>query len=154
MEQVDIFGYKPEVKLVSGSHGNKHQGAAYVALFKYECLRRGITPLEPEADADAYDIVVSCKGRFWRCQIKGTDQDLDRGVYSIIAGRGCDSKTPYTPEEIDVLAAYVEKAKAWWLIPVMEPIPVHLRLGRMYPEAKDNWDIFKRSIQPAPHAHR
>lgn len=138
----DLFGYVEELPVCNPtSHGNKHQGAAYVALFKYECLIRGWTPLEPEADADSYDLIVDTRKRMWRCQIKGTSQGLYKGSYKVIVGRGCESKEKHTSEEIDLVAIYVEKCSSWWIIPVTGEFPISVSLGRMFPEAKDNWKV-------------
>ena len=57
----------------------------------------------------------------YNVQVKGTNSQIkNKPGFKILAASGNATKTPINPEEVDVLAAYVEPETTWYVIPVVK----------------------------------
>ena len=104
-----------------------------------------------------YDVVVhNTDGRFIRVQVKGTNSQIDkRPGYKIFAACGNVNKVVLSPEQVDVLAAYVEPEDMWYLIPVVKlkgNISVYLnpntKVNGRYEVWKEAWNVFQNGGIP------
>ena len=73
----------------------------------------------------------------------------------MIAASGNATKTPINPDEVDVLAAYVEPEDAWYVIPVKKlkgNISVYLnpntKQNGRYEVWKEAWNVFQNGGIP------
>ena len=135
----------------------KRRGSQYEAAFATPALKRGLDILEPYGDYMPYDVMVqNGDGRILRVQVKGTGNQIkNKPGYKVIAATGNSTKTPINPDEVDVLAAYVEPEDTWYVIPVVKlkgNVSVYLnpntkRNGR-YEVWKEAWNVFQNGGIP------
>ena len=135
----------------------KRRGSQYEAAFATQALKRGLDILEPYGDYMPYDLMVqNGDGRILRVQVKGTGNQIkNKPGYKVIAASGNATKTPINPDEVDVLAAYVEPEDTWYVIPVVKlkgNVSVYLnpntkRNGR-YEVWKEAWNVFQNGGIP------
>ena len=135
----------------------KRRGRQYEAAFATQALKRGLDILEPYGDYMPYDVMVqNGDGRILRVQVKGTGNQIkNKPGYKVIAATGNSTKTPINPDEVDVLAAYVEPEDTWYVIPVVKlkgNVSVYLnpntkRNGR-YEVWKEAWNVFQNGGIP------
>jgi hypothetical protein len=137
----------------------KSKGTLYEQTFFAEALSRNLHVFSPIGDYLPVDcLIMNDAGKVFKVQIKGTEnktQDPQRtglGRYMITTATGATKKQSIDPSKVDVLAAYVQKVKTWYIIPVLS-IDSALRIS-LYPhnpksKAKherflEDWDYFKR----------
>ncbi len=137
----------------------KSKGTLYEQTFFAEALSRNLHVFSPIGDYLPVDcLIMNDAGKVFKVQIKGTEnktQDPQRtglGRYMITTATGATKKQSIDPSKVDVLAAYVQKVKAWYIIPILA-IDSALRIS-LYPhnpksKAKherflEDWDYFKR----------
>jgi len=137
----------------------KSKGTLYEQTFFAEALSRNLHVFSPIGDYLPVDcLIMNDAGKVFKVQIKGTEnktQDPQRtglGRYMITTATGATKKQSIDPSKVDVLAAYVQKVKAWYIIPILS-IDSALRIS-LYPhnpksKAKherflEDWDYFKR----------
>ena len=135
----------------------KRRGSQYEAAFATQALKRWLDILEPYGDYMPYDVMVqNGDGRILRVQVKGTGNQIkNKPGYKVIAASGNSTKTPINPDEVDVLAAYVEPEDTWYVIPVVKlkgNVSVYLnpntkRNGR-YEVWKEAWNVFQNGGIP------
>tara|TARA_R110000751_G_scaffold175607_1_gene281705 strand:- start:5 stop:427 length:423 start_codon:yes stop_codon:yes gene_type:complete len=135
----------------------KRRGSQYEAAFVAQALKRGLDILEPYGDYMPYDVMVqNADGRIQRVQVKGTSVKIkDKPGYKIVAAHGSAIKTPINPDEVDVLAAYVEPEDVWYVIPIRKlggGISVYLnpntKLNGRYDVWKEAWNVFQNGGIP------
>jgi hypothetical protein len=135
----------------------KRRGSQYEAAFVVQALKRGLDILEPVGDYMPYDLMVqNADGRIQRVQVKGTSSPLKgKPGYKIIAASGNATKLPLNPDEVDVLAAYVEPCDVWYLIPLRKidgGISVYLnpatKVTAKYEVWKEAWNVFHNGGTP------
>jgi len=135
----------------------KRRGSQYEAAFVTQALKRGLDILEPYGDYMPYDLMVqNGDGRILRVQVKGTGNQIkNKPGYKVIAATGNATKTPINPDEVDVLAAYVEPEDAWYVIPVKKlkgNISVYLnpntKQNGRYEVWKEAWNVFQNGGIP------
>jgi hypothetical protein len=137
----------------------KSKGTLYEQTFFTEALSRNLHVFSPIGDYLPVDcLIMNDAGKVFKVQIKGTEnktQDPQRtglGRYMITTATGATKKQSIDPSKVDVLAAYVQKVKTWYIIPILS-IDSALRIS-LYPhnpksKAKherflEDWDYFKR----------
>jgi hypothetical protein len=137
----------------------KSKGTLYEQTFFAEALSRNLHVFSPIGDYLPVDcLIMNDAGKVFKVQIKGTEnktQDPQRtglGRYMITTATGATKKQSIDPSKVDVLAAYVQKVKTWYIIPILS-IDSALRIS-LYPhnpksKAKherflEDWDYFKR----------
>jgi len=135
----------------------KRRGSHYEAAFVTQALKRGLDILEPVGDYMIYDLMVSnSAGRIQRVQVKGTSSQIkNKPGYKIVAASGNLKKVPLNPDEVDVLAVYVEPCDVWYLIPVRKldgGISVYLnpatKVNAKYEVWKEAWNVFQNGGSP------
>ena len=135
----------------------KRRGSQYEAAFVTQALKRGLDILEPVGDYMIYDLMVSnSAGRIQRVQVKGTSSRIkNKPGYKVIAASGNLKKVPLNPDEVDVMAAYVEPCDVWYLIPVRKldgGISVYLnpatKVNAKYEVWKEAWNVFQNGGTP------
>ena len=135
----------------------KRRGSQYEAAFVTQALKRGLDILEPYGDYMPYDVMVqNADGRIQRVQVKGTGTRIKgKPGYKVIAAHGNTTKVPLNPDEVDVLAAYVEPEDVWYLIPVVKltgNVSVYLnpntKLNGRYEVWKEAWNVFQNGGTP------
>jgi len=135
----------------------KRRGSQYEAAFVTQALKRGLDILEPVGDYMIYDLMVSnSAGRIQRVQVKGTSSQIkNKPGYKVIAASGNLRKVPLNPDEVDVMAAYVEPCDVWYLIPVRKldgGISVYLnpatKVNAKYEVWKEAWNVFQNGGTP------
>ena len=135
----------------------KRRGSQYEAAFVVQALKRGLDILEPVGDYMPYDLMVqNADGRIQRVQVKGTSSPIKgKPGYKIIAASGNTTKLPLNPDEVDVLAAYVEPCDVWYLIPLRKldgGVSVYLnpktKVNGRYEVWKDAWNVFHNGGVP------
>jgi len=137
----------------------KSKGTLYEQTFFAEALSRNLHVFSPIGDYLPVDcLIMNDAGKVFKVQIKGTEnktQDPQRtglGRYMVTTATGATKKQSIDPSKVDVLAAYVQKVKTWYIIPILS-IDSALRIS-LYPhnpksKAKherflEDWDYFKR----------
>jgi hypothetical protein len=101
----------------------KAQGDAAESLFLHRAVSLGFTVSKPWGDNSKYDFIVDNGSRLIRVQVRSVSTPYEN-AFRISTAFGNNTKTPYGPEDIDLLAAYVEPRNAWYLIPVEAFAPV------------------------------
>jgi hypothetical protein len=120
-------------KLPSGNPGTKRRGELAELAFLHKAVTLGFPVSKTYGDSDRYDFIVHSGPRFWKVQVKSSS-NLVHGSYPMSATRRVkDQLVPYTPPEIDFLAAYVAPEDAWFIIPIQA---LQSRTTfRLYPQA-------------------
>ena len=143
----------------------KRRGSQYEAAFISEALKRGLDVLESFGDYKPYDLVIQKEnGHFYRVQVKGTNSQIkNKPGFKILAAGGNTKKTVLNPDEVDVLAAYVEPHDTWYIIPVTKldgNISVYLnpktKLNGKYEVWRNAWSVFHNGgvVQSYGHTQR
>ncbi len=99
------------------SSSAKAQGEEVEVRFLLQALTLGLAVAKPYGDNVPYDFIVDNGRRTFRVQVKSVSR-FDLGSYRLSTARGGRGKSPYSPREIDFLAAYIIPEDAWYLIPV------------------------------------
>ena len=135
----------------------KRRGSQYESAFVTQALKRGLDILEPYGDYMPYDVMVqNGDGRIQRVQVKGTSSQIKgKPGYKVIAASGNVTKTPINPEEVDVLAAYVEPEDVWYLIPLRKIdggisvyLNPHSKVNGKYEVWREAWNVFHNGGTP------
>ena len=135
----------------------KRRGSQYAAAFVTQALKRGLDILEPYGDYMPYDVMVqNADGRIQRVQVKGTGTRIKgKPGYKVIAAHGNTTKVPLNPDEVDVLAAYVEPEDVWYLIPLRKIdggvsvyLNPHSKVNGKYEVWREAWNVFHNGGVP------
>ena len=97
-------------------NGYKQRGEWVELQFMANAARRRFSVSKPWADMGAYDIGIECGENFLRVQVKCTTQRLGAGYRCQMRPKH-RKRQPYSLNQIDLFAAYVIPANAWYLIP-------------------------------------
>ena len=118
----------------------KQQGELAELAFLYKVVTLGFPVSKTYGDSDRFDFIVHSRQHFWKVQVKSSSK-LVHGGYPMNATRRVkEQPTPYTPGEIDFLAAYVVPEDAWFIIPIQA---LQSRTSfRMYPKASNKTGPF------------
>jgi|HubBroStandDraft_6_1064221.scaffolds.fasta_scaffold412343_2 hypothetical protein len=108
---------KQQDLLQSPTSGKKRGELAELA-FLHKAVSLGFPVSKTYGDSDRFDFIVHSGPRFLKVQVKSSSQFV-HGSYPINAKRRVkDQLIPYTPAEIDFLAAYIAPEDAWFIIPI------------------------------------
>ena len=89
----------------------------------YKAASLGFGVAKPYGDSCRYDFILDSGERLWRVQVKST-YGAGQKSYRINAYGSTNSGfLSYTPEEIDILVAYIVHKDAWYVIPVKAFVP-------------------------------
>jgi len=98
----------------------KWRGEVVEMDFLHTATKMGFIVTKPYGDNQSYDFIVDAGNRLWRVQVKSSIRAVDNGFrvnasHFRWAGK---TKWAYTPEQIDILAAYIVPADVWYIVPV------------------------------------
>jgi PD-(D/E)XK endonuclease len=139
----------------------KRTGELAEAAFVVKTAGLGFAVSKPWGDSERYDFILDAGHRTFRVQIKCTESLNANGyqVQSTYTDR--NQKGHYTPDDIDVLVAYILPLDLWYIVP-SNALPASASL-RFYPEGnisrrarfeqyREAWDFF-RQHEAAPLQH-
>ncbi|HXE89804.1 MAG TPA: group I intron-associated PD-(D/E)XK endonuclease [Terriglobales bacterium] len=128
----------------------KRQGEAAETLFLLRAVSLGLVVSQPWGDNARYDFIVDSGGLLSRVQVKSVSRPSPRNAYHLCVAAGSGSRFPYTPRDIDFLAAYIIPEDIWYLIPSpvlravhtisLHPAPTRQRPGRFEP-FREAWHL-------------
>ena len=137
----------------------KRRGELAELAFLNTATNLGFVLSKPYGDSARYDFIVDAAGRLARVQVKSVTACHDN-AYRISSGRGHSSKRPYTPRDIDFLAAYVFPHHAWYIIPVRALHGVrtlclapHFPSRRRFEPFREAWELLHSKppgLKPGP----
>lgn len=114
--------------------------------FMTRAIALGFRAAKPWGDCAPYDVIIEHRGRFCRVQVKCTMQKRWNSYRCGLAANG----VPYTPEQIDFIAAYVIPTDTWYILPirVIEGLPEILlnphRKNAKHNKFKEAWPLLRR----------
>jgi PD-(D/E)XK endonuclease len=94
----------------------KQQGEVVELAFLHRAVELGFAVTKPYGDSEAYDFVVDSGVRLWRVQVRSTHGKRHQ-TYFVSTTHNPATKEPYTPDQIDFLAAHTAPDLAWYIIP-------------------------------------
>jgi hypothetical protein len=101
---------------------------------------------KPWGDSAPYDLVTEHHGRFRRVQVKCTIFQRGHSYKCHLDSNG----VPYSPKDIDFIAAYVIPTETWYILPIKatnaQPdilLTPHSK-GAKYEKYKEAWHLLKR----------
>ncbi len=95
---------------------HKQRGEWVELQFMAQAARRRFAVVRPWADMGPYDVGIEYGENFLRVQVKGTIQQTGGGYRCQMRPQHRNRQT-YSPNQIDLFAAYVIPANTWYLIP-------------------------------------
>jgi len=95
----------------------KSQGDWVEVCFLLRALTLGLRVSKPYGENCPYDFIVDNGRRLLRVQVKSVLIPQE-GFYQVKTAGGNRSKRAYSPRELDLIAAYVIPADAWYIIPL------------------------------------
>ena len=102
-------------------------------------FRNGYSVLVPMEDFAGYDLVAEKNGRFIRIQVKTTSKtEGDKTYYRFMTSGGCDSKSAYTKDKIDILVAWAMDEDLFW---ILKPTELRGPTKKLYPKTGSSWRI-------------
>ena len=104
-------------KKTTGSNDTKHIGNLAEMEFMLAAASRGFAVAQPYGDDEHYDFLVDAWPRIWRVQVKSAGAFRPRTFEVRSHWSGHQHPTPYTPADIDFIAAFVRPLRIWYLIP-------------------------------------
>jgi len=114
--------------------------------FMARAAELGLRVAKPWGDNSPYDLAVDCAGHFLRIQIKCTRYKRQHSYVCTI----CSSHVPYTPDQLDFIAAYVIPADAWYILPIRATrrqsalvLSPHLTKSK-YGKYQEAWHLLQR----------
>jgi hypothetical protein len=102
----------------------KHRGEVAESVFLTKAVTMGFGVAKPWGDSERYDFILDSGGKLWRVQVKSAYRSTEEGGYSVHAC-GNENRKPYTPDEIDVIVAYIVPEDVWYVIPIHAFATIH-----------------------------
>jgi len=135
----------------------KQRGEWVELQFMTEAARRQFGICKPWGDSRAYDVGIENGPTFLRVQVKSTTYKKGRGYWC--GFRPNSSRNRYTVKQLDLFAAYVIPANAWYLIPaalflgprhidgaMLSPIALPLKgNGFQYEHFREAWGLLTKN---------
>lgn len=118
---------------------NRQIGAVGVARVTGALFRNGYSVLAPVEDFSGYDLVAEKNGKFIRIQVKTTSKtEGEKNYYRFMTSGGCDGKSTYTKDKIDILVAWAMDEDLFW---VLRPNDCRGPTKKLYPKTGSSWRI-------------
>lgn len=112
----------------------KQRGEWVELLFMAEATLHGFHVSKPWGDTAAYDVGIEQRGALLRVQVKSSSARKGDG-YLCRLRHGGGGDRHYRPDEVDLFAAYILPADAWYLIPAAAVFhPTRKMNLRFYPD--------------------
>lgn len=129
----------------------KRRGELAEIHFMAAAADRGLRFAEPHGDSRSYDSLIEQGTTTWRVQVKGCNERANKGRYRCNACH-TGSGRPYRKNEIDFLACYIFRVKAWYIIPqsaIRRRTAVHLFAPRLshkgnFSQYYEAWHLLKQ----------
>jgi len=161
---------KPKSYMPAGYLGTKRMGELAELAFMYRAASEGIGVAKPYGDSHAYDFLVQHGRRLARVQVKSCFTQVGRPEtgFTILARHRMHKGAgqPYSPEDVDFIAAYIAPCQVWYLIPIealkggisirvypkLCPGGKTKRAGGFYETYREAWHLLKQpeTIETAP----
>ena len=93
----------------------KERGEWAEARFITRALELGFRVSKPWSDSAPYDLATDHRGRFRRVQVKCTIFHRGNSYKCHLDSNG----VPYSPKDIDFIAAYVIPTDTWYVLPIL-----------------------------------
>jgi len=114
--------------------------------FMTRVAEHGIMISKPWGDSAPYDLVTDHRGRFRRVQVKCTIFHRGNSYKCHLDSNGL----PYSPRDIDFIAAYVIPTETWYILPIKSTkgqsdilLTPHSKNAK-YEKYKEAWHLLKR----------
>jgi hypothetical protein len=114
--------------------------------FILRAIELGFRPTKPWGDCSPYDVATDHHGHFARVQVKCTIyKRWNSYVCSLTANH-----VPYSPDEIDFIAAYIIPTDTWYILPIeatngqSDILLTPHRKNAKYAKYKEAWPLLKR----------
>jgi PD-(D/E)XK nuclease superfamily protein len=144
----------------------KQRGEWVELQFRAQAARRRFAVSKPWGETQAYDVGIEHGATFLRVQIKSTTCRSGAG-YRCMLTANQNNRQDYSLNQIDMFAAYVIPADAWYLIPaamllgkrritmaVLSPItPPAKKASYRYECYREAWNLLTKS-RPELATHR
>jgi hypothetical protein len=125
---------------------SRRTGEIIELKFAVKAFERGINVSKPLLGDMPYDLILDHNGELLRIQIKSSNYN-DYGYKVLTSHTG--TKQPYTENEIDFFAIYIQPIKIWYLIPVdairgrktIKIMPE--RESCEFKKYRENWELIK-----------
>ena len=75
---------------------------------------QGLMVSKPWGDSAPYDLMIECRGRGLRVQVKSTSCKRNNLYFCHVMSR----RVSYSKSEVDFIAAYVVPVEVWYIIPI------------------------------------
>ena len=119
--------------------------------FMYRAASRGIGVAKPYGDSFPYDFLPQHGKRLLRVQVKSCFSPERRGYTGfpiIVACHWGQGKMNYSVDDVDVIAAFVAKYDAWYLIP-MESLGTRKNIrvypGKRRPKTGGQYELYREA---------
>lgn len=108
--------------------------------FLLQATRRGLIVSRPSIQATIYDFLVDNGKKIYRIQVKSNHQNGPN--YRLKLGQGSKQKNNYSPEDVDIIAAFIGELKTWYIFPIYA---IGERMGiTLYPDSIDSkWNKYR-----------
>jgi hypothetical protein len=101
------------IKIIDIPHP-KIRGEWVELRFMTRAIELRFRPSCPWRDSAPYDVVTEFRGRFRRIQVKCTTYARGNSFKCHLDHNG----TPYSPKDIDFIAAYIIPTETWYILPI------------------------------------
>ena len=130
---------------------SKRIGDIAESIFVTRCLMANIEPVKPFGDNRKYDFITEHNGKKLKVQVKCTDvvgkNPSGSSRFKINTCYGSKSKTKYTKDEIDFIAAFVFPEQMWYIIPVEEVTESSVTLYPQIENSDGKYEKFRNKFK-------
>ena len=123
--------------------------------------RTGKTNRKHIGDNEHYDVLVDARPHLWRVQVKSAIDSHARYFQVPSHWMAYKRLVPYTPADIDFLAAFIRRHKIWYLIPMeatksrlafnLYPFGVHRRNAGEFEKYREAWHLLASKASRTRH---
>ncbi len=108
--------------------------------FLLKATQRGLIVSRPAIQSTIYDFIIDNGKRCLKVQVKSNF--TDGPDFGLSIGQGSLGKTPYSSNDIDVIACFIDKINVWYLFPIKD-IGERVKLT-LYPDSiESKWNKYK-----------
>ena len=114
--------------------------------FMQRAIELGFFVTKPWGDCAPYDVITDHLGHFRRVQVKCTIFHRGNSYKCHLDSNG----VPYTPDQIDIIAAYVIPTDTWYILPIEatnnqpDILLTPNRKNGKYAKYEEAWHLLKR----------
>jgi prevent-host-death family protein len=131
-------------------HDSNHKGNVAEAAIAAEATKLGIAVMKPLTEHTRYDLIFDLRPRLLRVQCKWAPLKNDVIAVNLMSSRytsrGEQIRVPYSPDEIDAVAAYCEALDECYLLPIdlvagRRAVQLRIRPPKNCQRAALNWAV-------------